>query len=170
MTKVKTANMPQELRSTRHVDKRIKMAGLSRLRWYCTPCEQQCRDQNVFKQHTLLEAHVCRMESITDVNQTINDYSKQFQTAFLGLLRTSHREKAVHLNQFYQTYIADKQHIHMNSMRWTSLTEFVKYLGKEGLCRFEEKADGSFIAWIDRSPKALLRAANTQSKKNADAA
>jgi DNA/RNA-binding protein KIN17 len=55
-------------------------------------------------------------------------------------------------------------------MRWTSLTEFVKYLGKEGLCRVEEKADRSFIAWTDRSPEALLRAANTQSKKNADAA
>lgn len=32
----------------------------------------------------------------------------------------------------YNEYIGDKQHIHMNSTRWLSLTEFVKYLGKEG--------------------------------------
>lgn len=105
--------MPHEPGSTSHVDKKMKMAGLGRLRWYCTPCEKQCRDQNAFKQHTLSEAHVRRMESITDVNKTINDYSRQFQTAFLELLRTTHREKAVHSNQFYQTYISDKQHIHM---------------------------------------------------------
>lgn len=46
----------------------------------------------------------------------------------------------------------------------------MKYLGKEGLCGVEEKDDGLLIAWIDRSPEALLRAANTKSKKNADAA
>lgn len=110
------------------------------------------------------------MESITDVDKTINDYSKQFQTAFLDFLRTSHRGNPVHSNQFYQTYIADKQYIHMTSTRWASLTEFVRYLGKQGLCRVEETDDGLFIAWIDRSPEPLLRGANSQSKKNADVA
>jgi hypothetical protein len=32
----------------------------------------------------------------------------------------------------YNEYIQDKNHVHMNSTRWLTLTEFVKYLGKEG--------------------------------------
>lgn len=32
----------------------------------------------------------------------------------------------------YNEYIADRHHIHMNATRWLTLTEFVKYLGREG--------------------------------------
>ncbi|KAF3393035.1 hypothetical protein DPV78_010069 [Talaromyces pinophilus] len=77
--------MPHEPGSTRYVDKKMKMAGLWRLRWYCTPAKNSA-DQNAFKQQTLSEAHVRRMESITDVNKNINGYSKQLQAAFLDLL------------------------------------------------------------------------------------
>jgi DNA/RNA-binding protein KIN17 len=45
----------------------------------------------------------------------------------------------------------------MNVTKWNSLTEFAKYLGREGICVVEEKEDGFFIAWIDRSPEALRR-------------
>jgi DNA/RNA-binding protein KIN17 len=34
----------------------------------------------------------------------------------------------------YNEYINDRTHIHMNSTRWLTLTEFVKYLGREGVC------------------------------------
>jgi DNA/RNA-binding protein KIN17 len=43
----------------------------------------------------------------------ISDYSGQFQRDFLQLLRTSHGEKKVQLNHFYQEYISNKEHVHM---------------------------------------------------------
>ncbi|RSM10099.1 hypothetical protein CEP52_003750 [Fusarium oligoseptatum] len=162
--------MSHEPGSSRHVDKSMKMAGLGRLRWYCTPCQKQCRDANSFKQHTLSESHTRRIDNIGNVHETINDFSQQFQTSFLRLLRTSHQEKSVHSNRFYQTYIADKHHVHLNSTRWSSLTEFIKHLGRESLCRVEEKDDGLYVAWIDRSPEAVRRADALKKRDQADAA
>jgi DNA/RNA-binding protein KIN17 len=45
----------------------------------------------------------------------------------------------------------------MNSTKWSSLTEFAKHLGREGICRVEETEKGIHIAWIDNSPEALRR-------------
>lgn len=47
--------------------------------------------------------------------------------------------------------IADKQHIHMNSTKWDTLTTFVKYLGKQGHCLVDETEKGWFVQFIDRS-------------------
>ena len=47
----------------------------------------------------------------------------------------------------------------MNATKFKSLTEFAKYLGKEGICRVEETEKGLHIAWIDNSPEALRRQA-----------
>lgn len=45
----------------------------------------------------------------------------------------------------------------MNSTRWKSLTEYAKYLGREGVCKVEETDKGLHVAWIDNSPEALRR-------------
>ncbi|KAL9625377.1 MAG: hypothetical protein Q9160_000440 [Pyrenula sp. 1 TL-2023] len=99
-----------------------------------------------------------------NTGRAINDYSRQFQSDFVKLLRTSHHEKRVHINHFYQEYIRDKNHLHMNSTRWNSLTEFAKHLGREGVCRVDEeegdesgRGAGLYISWIDNSPEALRR-------------
>lgn len=92
-----------------------------------------------------------------NANNVINDYSRQFQSDFLKLLRTAHGEKMIHMNHFYQEYIGDKMHIHMNATKWPSLTEFAKHLGREGICRIEDTEKGLQIAWIDNSPEALRR-------------
>lgn len=92
-----------------------------------------------------------------DPKKHIRDFSNQFQHDFLQLLRTSHGEKQVHCNNFYQQYIAEKEHLHMNATKWPSLTEFAKHLGREGICRVEDTEKGLFIAWIDNSPEALRR-------------
>jgi DNA/RNA-binding protein KIN17 len=89
--------------------------------------------------------------------KTIDEYSQQFLRDFVNLLRTTHGEKKVHVNQFYQQVIQDKTHIHMNSTRWTSLTQFALHLGREGICRVEEKDKDLFISWIDNSPETLRR-------------
>lgn len=127
------------------------------------------RDENGFKMHTQSESHVRRMLLVgEDPKKYINDYSNQFQRDFLLLLRTSHGEKQVQMNHFYQEYIANKEHVHMNSTKWPSLTEFAKHLGREGICRVEETEKGLHIAWIDNSPEALRRADAVRKKEMQD--
>jgi DNA/RNA-binding protein KIN17 len=151
--------MPKaEVGSTKWLSNNMKSKGLQRLRWYCQVCQRQMRDENGFKQHTLSEAHVRAMLLVgEDPKKYIAQYSETFKKDFLTLLRTSHGEKKVFANHFYQEYIHDKEHIHMNSTKWPSLTEFVKYLGREGICRVEEGDRGLEIAWVDDSPEALRR-------------
>ncbi|KAF2403179.1 hypothetical protein EJ06DRAFT_528131 [Trichodelitschia bisporula] len=151
--------MPKaEVGSSKWLGNKMKAKGLQRLRWYCQACEKQCRDENGFKQHTLSEGHVRAMHAIGEnPKKALHAYSSQFKRDFLTLLRTAHGEKSVHANHFYQEYIANKEHIHMNSTHWNSLTEFVKHLGREGICRVTETDKGLHVAWIDNSPEALRR-------------
>ncbi|KAI1178909.1 domain of Kin17 curved DNA-binding protein-domain-containing protein [Nemania sp. FL0916] len=151
--------MPKaEAGSIKDLSKKMKMKGLQRLRWYCQPCQRQMRDENGFKQHTMSEGHVRQMLIIGEnPKKQIEDFSRQFEKDFILLLRTSHGEKSVQINQFYQNYIANKEHIHMNATKWPSLTEFAKYLGRESICRVEETEKGIHVAWIDDSPEALRR-------------
>ncbi len=108
--------------------------------------------------HVQSEGHVRQILLIgQDSRKHIQDYSNQFQHDFLQLLHTSHGEKKVQVNHFYQSYISHKEHIHMNATKWSSLTEFTKHLGTEGICRVEDTEKGLFIAWIDNSPGALRR-------------
>lgn len=160
-----------EFGSAKHLSNQMRRKGLQRLRWYCQVCEKQCFDDNGFKMHTQSESHVRQMLVVgEDSKKFINDYSRQFQRDFLQLLRTSHGEKAVQINQFYQTYIANKEHVHMNSTKWPSLTEFAKHLGREGICRVEDKEDGKgiFVAWIDDSPEAMRRREAVKKKEMQD--
>lgn len=43
-----------------------------------------------------------------DPKKHIEDYSKEFINNFLSMLKTTHGEKKVHVNQFYQQVIQDK--------------------------------------------------------------
>lgn len=162
--------MPKaEVGSTKYLNNKLKSKGLQRLRWYCQICEKQCRDENGFKCHTQAESHVRNALLVgEDPRKHISDFSNQFQRDFLQLLRTSHVEKAVQINRFYQNYIANKEHIHMNATRWPSLTEFAKHLGREGLCRVEDTDKGLQIAWIDNSPEALRRQDAIRKKERQD--
>ncbi|EFX01107.1 c2h2 finger domain containing protein [Grosmannia clavigera kw1407] len=147
-----------EVGSVKHLNNQMKARGLTRLRWYCQVCERALRDENSFKQHTLSESHVRNMLAVgSNPRKVINEYSDQFLKDFLQLLRTGHGEKQVQINHFYQEYIAKRDHIHMNSTRWSSLTELAKHLGQESICRVEENEKGIFISWIDTSPEALRR-------------
>ncbi len=163
--------MPKaEVGSTKYLNNKLKSKGLQRLRWYCQVCEKQNRDENGFKCHVQSESHVRKIQAIgTEGSQrVISDYSRDFQRDFIQLLRTSHNTKPVHINHFYQQYIADKQHVHMNATRWPSLTEFAKHLGREGICRVEDNDKGLHIAWIDSSPEALRRQEAIRKKERQD--
>jgi DNA/RNA-binding protein KIN17 len=170
--------MPRaEVGSTKYIANQMKAKGLQRLRWYCQACSRQMRDENGFKCHVASESHVRQMQLIgEDPRKAINDFSNQFLRDFIQLLRTGHGEKAVNVNHFYQEYISNKQHVHMNATKWSSLTEFAKYLGREGICRVGEDeknegrtgASGLTISWIDNSPENLRRQEALRKKERQD--
>jgi len=108
--------------------------------------------------HCASESHTRKaLEAGQNFKSVQDDFSKQFLNEFMSHLKTAHGEKEVHINKFYQEVIARRDHVHLNATRWHSLTEFAKHIGREGLCRVEQKDDGIFIAWIDDSPEAIKR-------------
>lgn len=162
--------MPRAERGTpKYIANQLKSKGLQRLRWYCQACEKQCRDENGFKCHTQSESHIRQMQLIGEnPNKHISEFSQRFKQDFLQLLRTAHGEKKVQFNQFYQEYIRDKNHIHMNATHWKTLSEFCRYLGREGICRVELTDKGYFISWIDNSSEALRRRQALAQKERLD--
>ncbi|THH10065.1 hypothetical protein EW146_g8489 [Bondarzewia mesenterica] len=151
--------MPRaEVGTPKYLANKMKSKGLQRLRWYCQVCEKQCRDENGFKCHAASESHLRQMLVVGEnAGRHISDFSGQFQSEFVTLLSRRFGTKRVRANQVYQEYIQDKHHLHMNSTRWVTLTEFVKHLGRTGVARVDETEKGWFIAWIDNSPKALAK-------------
>ncbi|KAF9481123.1 hypothetical protein BDN70DRAFT_876733 [Pholiota conissans] len=161
--------MPRaEVGTPKYVANKMKSKGLQRLRWYCQVCEKQCRDENGFKCHAASESHLRQMLVVGEhAGSHIAGFSQQFQSEFVALLSRRFGTKRVRANQVYQEYIADKNHLHMNSTRWVTLSEFVKHLGRTGVARVDETEKGWFIAWIDSSPKALEKAEAAQKKDRA---
>jgi len=161
--------MPRaEAGTPKHLANAMKAKGLQKLRWYCQVCEKQCRDENGFKCHAASEGHLRQMLVVGEqAGKHISDYSKDFQSDFVTLLSRRFSTQRVRANQVYQEYIQDRHHVHMNSTRWVTLTEFVKYLGREGIVRVDETEKGFYISWIDSSPKALAKADAAQKKERA---
>lgn len=59
-------------------------------------------------------------------------FDREFLDDYLELLKRRFGKKRVHCNIVYQEYISHREHVHMNSTQWETLTEFVKWLGREG--------------------------------------
>ncbi|KAJ7250044.1 domain of Kin17 curved DNA-binding protein-domain-containing protein [Mycena haematopus] len=161
--------MPRaEVGTPKYVANKMKSKGLQRLRWYCQVCEKQCRDENGFKCHAQSESHLRQMLVVGEhAGRHIQNFSQEFQSEFVALLSRRFGTKRVRANQVYQEYISDKSHLHMNSTRWVTLTEFVKHLGRAGIARVDETEKGWFLAWIDSSPKALAKAEASLKKDRA---
>lgn len=51
---------------------------------------------------------------------------------FTVFLSSSAGTKRVHNNIVYNEYISNREHVHMNSTQWETLTDFTKWLGREG--------------------------------------
>ena len=145
-----------------------KAKGLQKLKFFCQPCQKQCRDENGFKCHCASEAHLRQME-IFGQNQGrfISGYSEEFQRDFLNLMAISHRNSRVAANVVYNEYIANKQHVHMNSTRWTTLTEFIKHLGREGICVIDETPKGWFITYRPEDKEEMMRQASMKKRERA---
>lgn len=145
-----------EAGTPKYIANKIKAKGLQKLRWYCQMCQKQCRDENGFKCHTTSESHQRQLLIFADnADKYIDEFSKEFQEGYCELLSRQFGTKRVNANRVYQDYISDRNHLHMNSTQWETLTEFVKYLGREGFCVVDETEKGWFVQYIDRDPETI---------------
>ncbi|XP_063250935.1 DNA/RNA-binding protein KIN17-like [Prinia subflava] len=155
--------------SPKAIANRIKSRGLQKLRWYCQMCQRQCRDENGFKCHCMSESHQTQLLLASENPQQFMDYfSEEFRVDFLGLLRRRYGTKRVHNNVVYNEYVSHREHIHMNATQWETLTDFTKWLGREGLCKVDETPKGWYIQYIDRDPETVRRQQEQERKKKQD--
>ncbi|KAK1412817.1 hypothetical protein QVD17_34340 [Tagetes erecta] len=148
---------------------RIKAKGLQKLRWYCQMCQKQCRDENGFKCHCMSESHQRQMEVFgQNPHRIVDGYSEEFESLFLEHMKRSHRFSRIAATVVYNEYISDRNHVHMNSTKWATLTEFVKYLGKTGKCKVDETPKGWFITYIDRDSETLFKEKMKNKRAKAD--
>ncbi|KAF9605294.1 hypothetical protein IFM89_015910 [Coptis chinensis] len=90
-------------------------------------------------------------------HRIVDGYTEEFEESFLDHMKRSHRFSRVAATVIYNEYIANRHHVHMNSTQWATLTEFVKYLGKEGKCKVEETPKGWFMTYIDRDSETMFK-------------
>ncbi|XP_074308257.1 KIN17-like protein [Silene latifolia] len=148
---------------------RIKAKGLQKLRWYCQMCQKQCRDENGFKCHCMSESHQRQMEIFgQNPDRIVEGYSEEFEELFMEHMKMSHRFSRIAATVVYNEFISDRHHVHMNSTKWLSLTEFVKYLGRTGKCKVEETAKGWFITYIDRDSETVFKSKMKDKRIRAD--
>jgi len=155
-----------EVGTPKWLSNKIKSKGLQKLRWYCQMCEKQCRDENGFKCHTMSESHQRQLLLFGENSgKYLSGYSKDFEKAYTDILRRQYPEKRVHANVVYQQYINDKDHVHMNSTCWVTLTSFVKHLGRSGKCVIDETEKGWYVTWVVKDQDVLDKEA-ALAKKN----
>uniref|UniRef100_A0A8C5ENI8 DNA/RNA-binding protein Kin17 WH-like domain-containing protein n=1 Tax=Gouania willdenowi TaxID=441366 RepID=A0A8C5ENI8_GOUWI len=155
--------------SPKAISNRIKAKGLQKLRWYCQMCQKQCRDENGFKCHCMSESHQRQLLLASEnPNRFLDYFSDEFKRDFLELLSRRFGTKRVHNNIVYNEYISHREHVHMNSTKWETLTEFTKWLGRQGLCKVDETPKGWYIEYIDRDPETIRRQDEQAKKKKQD--
>ncbi|KAH8582511.1 zinc binding C-rich s with KOW domains [Cryptosporidium sp. chipmunk genotype I] len=158
--------MPKaEVGTVKWFSKQIKSKGLQKLKWYCQLCEKQCRDENGFKCHRMSDAHLRQMEVFEqNSKKMLNDYSKQFELAFMKLMKTRYSRAKVLANTVYNDMIHDRNHIHMNSTIWTTLTEFIHYLSNTNKCTIEYSDKGWYIQYNDHDGEKKDRTFDSKKK------
>ncbi|KAL8595195.1 hypothetical protein ACOMHN_013868 [Nucella lapillus] len=148
---------------------RIKAKGLQKLRWYCQMCQKQCRDENGFKCHMMSESHQRQLLLFAEnPDEYVDSFSKEFEEGYCELLKRRFGTKRVHVNIVYQEYIAHRDHVHMNSTMWETLTDFVKWLGREGKCTVDYTEKGWFVQYIDRDPETIKKQESVRAKERMD--
>jgi DNA/RNA-binding protein KIN17 len=145
-----------EVGTPKYIANKIKAKGLQKLRWYCQMCQKQCRDENGFKCHMMSESHQRQLLLFADnADKYIDEFSKEFEEGYLELLKRQFGTKRLDANRVYQDYFSERHHLHMNSTQWETLTDFVKWLGREGKCVVDETEKGWYVQYIDRDPDTI---------------
>ena len=151
--------MPKAERGTpKDIANKMKAKGLQKLKFYCQMCNKQCRDENGYKCHLTSDSHLRQMKIFAEnAGEFLDSFSSDFEAAYMDTLRRRHGTKKMNANNVYQEVIQDKDHVHMNSTKWATLTDFVQYLGKSGKCVVEETERGWYVTYIERDPALLAR-------------
>lgn len=149
---------------------RVKAKGLTKLRWYCQLCEKPCRDENGYKCHVSSESHLRQVRVFAEnPAQFVDFYSKEFEDAFMEVLRRKGENVRSKAKSVWTEVISERHHIHLNATKWLTLTEFVAYLGKEGLAEVDVDEEGVWhIRYINRDPEVLKRKEALAKKEKMD--
>jgi DNA/RNA-binding protein KIN17 len=132
--------------------------GKDRLAYYCTMCQKQCRDQQGFASHCDSESHHRQMEFYLQNEDSFKEkFSQEFTKEFMETLKRRFKNSKVLANDVYQLLTSDTHHTHLNSTKWTTLDEFVGFIGKEGVCRVENSQKGFLVQVIDREEEKIKK-------------
>ena len=83
-------------------------------------------------------------------------------------LRRAHPSARVSAKVVYNEYIADKHHVHMNSTKWLTLTDFVKFLGREGYCKVDQTEKGWHLVYIKKDIEEELEEERKAKRQKAE--
>jgi len=148
------------------IGKAIKSKGLLKLKFYCQMCNKQCRDANGFKCHMTSESHQRQLLLFAEnPHKYMDSFSSEFLRDFLHLFQTRFGTRRVAANVVYQEYIKDRNHLHMNATKWTTLTGFINWMARKKICEVENTEKGWFITYIDNGPESLQRQENLKKKE-----
>lgn len=136
--------------SAKSLNRQLKLRGLQKLKYYCQVCEKQCRDDNGFAAHTRSPSHLRRIANVD--SRTVDEFSSAFEDSFVRALMSAHGEKAVGANRFYNEFIRDRDHVHMNATRWKSLRAFIEHLSTTGRVRVAGEDELTIAAIASPTP------------------
>lgn len=127
-----------------------KFTGLKRLRYYCEMCNKQCSDQHSFDRHSHSQTHIRNMQLFRDnPDKFTDDYSKSFESQYIDVLKRRSLNTYINANTVYNDMItSDKTHTHMNATKWSTLSDFIQYLGKTGKADVERGKQGDHDIWL----------------------
>jgi len=141
------------------------MTGLYKQKYFCQMCNRQCQDRDGFNCHLKSETHKRHMEMVSmNPQKFINEYSSEFESGFLDILKRLHPNEFVSSNFIYQQYITDKFSTHLNATKWTSLTGFLKHLQTDGKCELKLTDKEIKIKYIDLTPESIIEKRDKEKK------
>jgi len=144
---------------------------LYKLKFYCQICNKQLKDKDGFNCHLNSNYHKQNLEIVADNPQFyINNYSKEFETGFMDILKRHYPRHWVIANKVYQEYISDKNSTHMNATKWTTLTGFIKHLEANGKIQLQDELKDKDIKevkikYVDNTPQGIAEKSKLEKKK-----
>lgn len=135
-----------------------KHRGLSKLKYYCQPCQKQCHDEHGFQLHSASLSHITKTKASSAHGK--QEYSRRFEQDFTAFFRG--RSGPVALNKVYNEFVKDPAHVHMHATRWPSLTSFAHHLQRTGALTIVSVQPELVVQRIDASEQARVQRLETE--------
>ncbi|CAD8096324.1 unnamed protein product [Paramecium sonneborni] len=119
----------------------------AKLKFFCQMCRKQCYDENGFRCHLNSGHHMKMMRLYNeDPENYIEQFSQEFETAFMEILKEKYKEQKIGSNKVYEEMIRKVDHVHLNGTKWTKLTDFIQYLISNNKIGFDH-SQGDIVIW-----------------------